>query len=101
MLRGYQLAGQRGTQVYLENREPRVCCSLHRRDVPQVGRLRPLQILLQRVDLSRLRHCLRKFFYSLQAKVPSLACESLKIIFYKSDWKKIFLEFFSLRYPQG
>ena len=60
MLRGHQPAGQRGAEVYPEDREPGVRGPLHRRDVPQVDRLWSLPLLLQRLDLPRFRYCLRK-----------------------------------------
>ena len=61
MLRGHQPTGQRGAKVHPEDREPGLRRPLHRGDVPQVDRLRALPLLLQRLDMSRLRYRLCKF----------------------------------------
>jgi hypothetical protein len=60
LLRGHKPAGQRGAQVHPQDRQHGLRRSLHGGDVPQVDRLRPLQILLQRVDLPGLCHRLCK-----------------------------------------
>ena len=65
MFRGHQPAGQRGAQVHPKDCKPGVRGALHRRDVLQVDRLRPLQILLLGLDLSRLCYCLCKCSNSL------------------------------------
>jgi hypothetical protein len=63
LLRGHQPAGQRGAQVHPQDCQHGLRRPLHRRDVPQVDRLRALQILLQCLDLPRLCHRLCKHLF--------------------------------------
>lgn len=53
VFRGHQPARQCRVDVYPQDCEPRLCCSIHNWDVSQMDRIRPLALFHEHVDVSR------------------------------------------------
>ena len=79
----YQPPRQRRVEIHPQDCQPRLCRPFHHRDVSQVDRLWPLEILWKRLDLPRLHHRHCKLFHRMRINIlfhpPQVSVVSLAV----------------------